>query len=117
MIASTDGKTDCKRWNSDDWGGYQRALPPEILHAIGRDRTQRLECTNGIVRQQTGKWHQRQNKVGKRWEQTKVTTRLVVSDFNWIWQHSRLKTTAAQRAGLTDQAWSWHDIATYPTII
>ncbi|MBM0745374.1 hypothetical protein JOY44_28530 (plasmid) [Phormidium sp. CLA17] len=31
------------------------------------------------------------------WEQTKVTARLVVRYFNWIWQHSRLKTTAAQR--------------------
>ncbi|MBE9190672.1 DEAD/DEAH box helicase [Gloeocapsopsis crepidinum LEGE 06123] len=37
------------------------------------------------------------------WEQTKGTTRLVVSYFNWIWQHSRLQTTAAQRAGLTQQ--------------
>jgi hypothetical protein len=36
----------------------------------------------------------------------KVTTRLVVSYFNWIWQHSRLKTTAAQRAGLASQPWT-----------
>jgi insertion element IS1 protein InsB len=46
-----------------------------------------------------------------------VTTRLVVSYFNWIWQHSRFKSTAAQRAGLADRCWSWYDIATYPTII
>jgi len=122
---SSEGKTDCKRWNSDVrlwrsealWGGYERVLPPEILHYIGKDKTQRLERTNGIVRQQTGRWHRRQNKFGKLWEQTKVTTRLVVSYFNWIWQHSRLKTTAAQRAELSDQPWTWHDIVTYPTIL
>jgi len=39
--------------------------------------------------------HRRQNKFGKVWEQTKVTLRLVVSYFNWIWVHSRLGTTAA----------------------
>ena len=50
-------------------------------------------------------------------ERTKVTTRLVVSYFNWIWQHSRLKTTAAQRAGLTQRPWTWHHLVTYPTII
>lgn len=38
----------------------------------------------------------RQNKDGKVWKQPQVTTRLVVSYFNWIWQHSRFKTTAAQ---------------------
>lgn len=117
LVVTTEGKTDCKRWNSDDWGGYERVLPPEILHYIGKDRTQRLERTNGIVRQQTGKWHRRQNKFGKLWQQTKVTTRLVVTYFNWIWQHSRFKTTAAQRADLADRCWSWHDIAIYPTII
>ncbi|MBW4491391.1 MAG: hypothetical protein KME12_26890 [Trichocoleus desertorum ATA4-8-CV12] len=46
-----------------------------------------------------------------------MTTRLVVSYFNWIWQHSRFKTTAAQRAGLTTRSWSWHDISSYPTVI
>jgi hypothetical protein len=33
---------------------------------------------------------------------------LVVSYLNWIWQHSRLKTTAAQRAELTQKPWTWH---------
>ncbi len=125
LVVSSEGKTDCKQWNSDDWGGYERVLPPEILHYIGKDKTQRLERTNGIVRQQTGRWHRRQNKFGKIWEQTKVTTRtplagrspIVVSYFNWIWQHSRLKTTAAQRAGLATRPWSWHDLLTYPTIV
>jgi hypothetical protein len=46
----------------------------------------------------------------------KVTTRLVVAYFNWIWQHSRLKTTAAQRAELAARPWSWHDLVTCPTI-
>jgi hypothetical protein len=117
LVVSSEGKTACKRFNSDDWGGYERVLPPEILHHIGKDRTQRLERTNGIVRQQTGRWHRRQNKFGKVWEQTKVTTRLGVSYFNLIWQHSRLKTTAAQRAGLAQDPWTRHDLVTYPTII
>ena len=101
LVMSTEGKTACKQFNTDGWGGYERVLPSEIQHDIGKDKTQRLERTNGILRQQTGRWHRRQNKFGKVWEQTKVTTRLVVSYFNWIWQHSRLKNTAAQRAGLT----------------
>ena len=117
LVVTSEGKTACKRWNTDNWGGYERVLPPEILHHIGKDKTQRLERTNGIVRQQTGRWHRRQNKFGKVWEQTKVTTRLVVSYFNWIWQHSRFKTTAAQRAGLTLQPWTWHDLITYPTTV
>lgn len=117
LLVSTEGKTDCQCWNSDDWGGYERILPPEVEHYIGKDKTQRLERTNGIVRQQTGRWHRRQNKFGKLWEQTKVTMRIVVSYFNWIWQHSRLKTTAAHRAGLTDQPWTWRHLATFPTTI
>ncbi|NEQ53699.1 MAG: hypothetical protein F6K11_26800 [Leptolyngbya sp. SIO3F4] len=59
----------------------------------------------------------RQNKFGKCWEQTQVTTRLVVTYFNGIWQHSRTNDTAAQRAGLTTQPWIWHDVLTYPTFI
>ncbi len=91
-------------------------LPAEVLHYIGKDKTQQLERTNGIVQQQTGRWHRRQNKFGKLWEQTKGTTRLVVSYFNWIWQHSRLKTTVAQRAGLAVQPWTWHGLLIYPTM-
>jgi insertion element IS1 protein InsB len=117
LIVTTEGKTDCKKWNTDDWGGYERVLPPEIIHYIGKDKTQRLERTNGIMRQQTGRWHRRQNKFGKLWEQNKVTTRLVVSYFNWIWKHSRFQTTAAQRANLTTEPWTWNDLATYSTII
>lgn len=117
LVSNTEGKTDCQHFNSDDWGGYERVLPCEVQHHIGKDKTQRLERTNGIVRQQTGRWHRRQNKFGKVWEQTKITARLVVSYFNWIWRHSRFKSTAAQRAGLAAHSWSWHDIATYPTIV
>ncbi|OLP20047.1 hypothetical protein BST81_02070 [Leptolyngbya sp. 'hensonii'] len=51
LVLNTEGKTECKPWNSDDWGGYERVLPPEILPYIGKDKTQRLEA-NGIVRQQ-----------------------------------------------------------------
>ena len=45
---------------------YERILASEISHY----QTQRLERTNGIVRQQTGRWHRRQNKLGKVWDQT-----------------------------------------------
>ncbi|MBE9180633.1 hypothetical protein IQ268_18905 [Oculatella sp. LEGE 06141] len=117
LVVNTEGKTPCKQLNTDDWGGYERVLSPEIEHYIGKDKTQRLERTNGRLQQQTGRWHRRQNKFGKVWEQTKVTARLVVSYFNWIWKHSRFQTTAAQRAGLTTRLWNWHDIATYPTLI
>lgn len=30
LVVNTEGKTDCKRLNTDDWGGYERVLPPEI---------------------------------------------------------------------------------------
>jgi len=84
---------------------------------IGKDKTQRLERANGIIRQQTARWHRRQNKFGKMWEQAKVTTRLVMSYFNWIWQPSRFKTTAAQQANLAEQPWTWQDVVTHPTIL
>ena len=50
LIANTEGKTSCKHWYTDDWGGYKRVLPPEVEHIIGKDQTQQLERTNGIVR-------------------------------------------------------------------
>ena len=87
-MLSTEGKTDCKYWNTDSWGGYERVLGEEYKHYMGKDRTQRLERTNGIVRQQTSRWHRRQNKFGKVWEQTEITTRLVVSYFNWMVKYS-----------------------------
>ena len=117
LVANTEGKTDSKLWYTDDWGGYERVLPPEMIHIIGKQNTQRLERTNGIIRQQTARWHRRQNKFGKLWSQTKVTTRLVISYFNWIWRHSRTKDTAAQRAGIASCSWSWQDMVTYPTFL
>lgn len=61
LVTNTEGKKNCKQFNSDDWGGYERVLPPEIEHHIGSGKTQRLKRTNGIVRQHTGRWHRRQN--------------------------------------------------------
>ena len=116
LVSSTEGKTNCLNWKTDGWGGYERVLPSEVNHEVGKEYTQRLERTNGILRQQTGRWHRRQNKFAKVWEQTKVTARLVVSYFNWIWVHSRLGTTAAQRAELTNERWSWNNLASYPTV-
>ncbi len=81
--------------------GMSEWVPPEVNHIIRKDQTQQLERTNGIVRQQTGLGHRRQNKFGKIWEQTEVSVRLVVSYFNWILVHSRKGNTAAQRAELT----------------
>ncbi len=60
LLTSTEGKTECQQWDTDGWGGYERVLPPEVEHHIGKDRTQRLERTNGILRQQTGRWHRQQ---------------------------------------------------------
>lgn len=103
LVSSTEGKTDCKEWHTDGWDGYERVLSDEIDHYISKALTQRLERTNGIVRQQTGRWHRRQNKFGKAWEQTKVTLRLVISYFNWM-QAAFLLTNhsgTASRASLT----------------
>lgn len=117
LIASTQGKTDCKEWHTDSWRGYERVLcDDELEHYISKVLTQRLERTNGSLRQQTGRWHRRQNKFSKVWEQTEIALRLVISYFNWIWQHSCLGTTSAQRAELTDRPWTWNDIAAYPTL-
>ncbi len=118
LVASTESRTDCQEWHSDGWQGYERVLHTdnEVEHYIGKILTQRLERINGSLRQQTGRWHRRQNKFAKVWEQTKITLRLVISYFNWIWQHSRLGTTAAQRADLTSEPWTWQDIAVYSTL-
>lgn len=116
LIVNTEGKTSCPHWQTDGWEGYARQLPDAVMHEVSKALTQRLERTNGIVRQQTGRWHRRQNKFGKRWQQSAVTLRLVLSYFNWIWRHSRFRNTAAQRAGLTQQPWTWRDVATYPTL-
>lgn len=118
LVINTQGKTDCTEWHTDGWGGYERVLrDDQIEHYISKALTQRVERTNGILRQQTGRWHRRQNKFSKLWQQSEVTLRLVISYFNWIWQHSCLGTTAAQRAELTECSWTWNDIATYPTLL
>ena len=67
LIAYTEGTTNCKQWHTDDWGGYEGVGPPEVKHIIGTYQTQHKERTNGIVRQQIGRWHRRQNKFGKVW--------------------------------------------------
>ncbi len=61
LVASTEGKTDCQQWHTDGWFGYERVLPAEIDHQVGKEGTQRLERTNGILRQHTGRWHRLQN--------------------------------------------------------
>jgi hypothetical protein len=104
--------------SSRSCGETNRCFPGGVdSYNRGKDRHEELERTNGILRQQTGRWHRQQNKFAKVWEQTKVTARLVVSYFNWIWKNIRLGTTAAQRSGLTDQRWSWNDLISYPTVV
>ncbi len=51
LVASTEAKTDCKEWHTDGWEGYERVLPDKVEHYISQGLTQRLERTNGIVRQ------------------------------------------------------------------
>jgi insertion element IS1 protein InsB len=43
--------------------------------------------------------------------------RLAITYFNWIWQNSWTHDTAAQRAGLALEPWSWSNITTYPTFL
>ena len=54
IIINTEIKTHCKILFTDGWGGKERILSPEVNHVIGKDNTQQLERTNGILRQQTG---------------------------------------------------------------
>lgn len=82
LLVSTEGKTSCQEWDTDGWGGYERVVPDIVSHFISKALTQQVERTNGTLRQQTGRWHRRQNKFGKVWGQTMVTARLVVSYFN-----------------------------------
>ena len=35
LVMNTEAKTNCKHFNTDGWGGYERVLPPEIKHYIG----------------------------------------------------------------------------------
>jgi IS1 family transposase len=117
LVLNSQGKTECTEWHTDGWQGYARALHDDgVDHFISKVLTQRLERTNGCLRQQTGRWHRRQNKFSKAWEQTKIALRLVITYFNWIWRHSCLGTTAAQRAELAVRPWTWNDIAVYPTL-
>ncbi len=30
LVVSTEGKTDCKQFNTDKWGGYERVLLPDV---------------------------------------------------------------------------------------
>ena len=45
LVVTTEAKPDCKRFSSDGWGGYERVLPAEICHYLGKERTQRIELS------------------------------------------------------------------------
>ncbi|MEM6433991.1 MAG: hypothetical protein AAF773_09085, partial [Cyanobacteria bacterium P01_D01_bin.115] len=42
LVVSTEGKTEARLWYTDNWGGYERVLPPEVTHVVGKENTQRL---------------------------------------------------------------------------
>ena len=37
LVSTTEGKTDCRKWDTDGWGGSERVLLPEVEHHIGKD--------------------------------------------------------------------------------
>nr|WP_255502600.1 hypothetical protein [Okeania sp. KiyG1] len=39
------GKPTDWQWHTDDWGGLEQILPPEVKHIIGKDQTQQLELS------------------------------------------------------------------------
>ncbi|NET17746.1 MAG: hypothetical protein F6K08_35440 [Okeania sp. SIO1H6] len=45
LITNTEGKTNSKHWHTDHWGEYERVLPPEVKHIIGKDQTQHKELS------------------------------------------------------------------------
>lgn len=55
LVANTEGKTDRKFWYTDDWGGYERVLPPKVTHiqqtehaAFGANK-RHYPATNGAL--------------------------------------------------------------------
>ena len=70
---NTAGKTACHQWQTDRWQDYGRELPNEVIHEVSKALTQQLERANGIVPQQTGRWHRKQNQFGKVWPQSALT--------------------------------------------
>ncbi len=117
LIWNTEGKTDTTVWFTDGWKAYERQLSDEVELWVGKLGTQRLERVNGILRQQTGALHRRQNKFSKLWERTEMTMRLAITYYNWLWSNSWTGDTAAQRAGLALEPWSWWNVLTYPTLL
>ena len=36
LVVNTEGKTSCKQWDSDDWGGYKRVLSLEVQPLLAK---------------------------------------------------------------------------------
>lgn len=109
LVTSTEGKTDCSEWHTDGWEGYERVLPDEVEHYITKGLTQRKRANQwncSLLKQGVGIADK--INLARYGSVPVVTVKLVLSYFNWIWQHSCLGTTAAQRAELTDRAWTWN---------
>jgi IS1 family transposase len=93
LIWNTEGKTAATVWFTDGWKAYERQLSDAVELWVGKSGTQRLERTNGMMRQQNARFHRRRNKFSKVWEQTERVVRLAITP------------------------WSWWNITTYPTLL
>jgi hypothetical protein len=117
LMANPEAKTAATVWLTDGWQAYERQLSEVVEPWVGKSGTQRLERTNGMIRQQNGRFHRRHTKFSNLWEPTEIVVRFAITDFNGIWQNSWTDDTAAQRAGLALEPWSWWTITTYPTLL
>ena len=73
-------------------------------------------CPVGIIRQQLGRWHRRQNKFGKLWQQTEVTVRWARAYFIWFGFIVPKKILLRKELRNAIAPWSWNDLITYPTL-
>jgi IS1 family transposase len=55
LVTSTEGKTDCKKWHTDGWSGYERVLPDQVEYFFSKVLMQRGRGTNGILRPRAGR--------------------------------------------------------------
>jgi hypothetical protein len=92
-------------------------LDDEVEHYISKALTQRLERTNGIVRQQTlslaSKTKQIWQRLGTNESYLTLGYQLLPLDLGAF---SRAGLQLLARADLTSQPWAWRDIAVYPTL-
>ena len=59
LVVTAEGKTGCKHGIATIGVDMSASCHQRLSISLVKDGTQRLERTNGIVRQQTGRWHRR----------------------------------------------------------